>query len=202
MARMTTRRAVLLGILAGLLVGLGVAALAWIVADRNRQAAQPPAAATTTISPGATQPTIPPPPTVTALAATSSTVMATAKTTRDPETFTTGTVAGPIQVRVIGEAPCQGTAGQGWRVRYQVTNDGPRRSGPVLAQLDLQPPVQLKPTLTLGRGGRHEETLLLVGSGELVTVTWQGVTSFPMEVEACPTNPADELGARQITTTT
>ena len=44
--------------------------------------------------------------------------------------------------------------------------------------------------------------MLLVGSGELVTVTWQGVTSFPMEVEACQTNPADELGARQITTTT
>ncbi|HJW60375.1 MAG TPA: hypothetical protein VJ931_12160, partial [Actinomycetota bacterium] len=103
---------------------------------------------------------------------------------------------------VIGQAPCEGFAGQGWRVSYQVTNDGPRRSGPVLAQVDLQPPVQLKPTLTLGRGGRHEETLLLVGSGELVTVTWQGVTSFPMEVEACQPNPADERAARQITTTT
>ena len=108
MARMTTRRAVLLGILAGILVGIGIAALAWIVADRNRQPGQPPAAATTTISPGATQPTIPPPPTVTALAATSSTVMATGKTTRDPNTFTTGTVAGPIQVRVLGESSCQG----------------------------------------------------------------------------------------------
>ena len=73
---------------------------------------------------------------------------------------------------------------------------------PVLAQVDLQPPIQLKPTLTLGRGGRHEETLPLVGSGELVTVTWQGVTSFPMEVEACPPNPADERAARQVTTTT
>ena len=202
MAPMTTRRAVLIGILAGILVGIGVAALAWIVADRNRQPEHPPAAATTTIPPGATQPTIPPPPTATALAATSSTVIATGKTTHDPNTFTTGTVAGPIQVRVIGEAPCQGTAGQGWRVRYQVTNDGPRRTGPVLAQVDLQPPVQLKPTLTLGRGGRHEETVLLVGSGELVTVTWQGVTSFPMEVEACPPNPADERAAGQVTTTT
>jgi hypothetical protein len=202
MARMTTRRALLVGILAGILLGIGIATLAWIVADRNRQPAQPPAAAPPTTSPGATQPTIPPPPTVTALAATSSTVMATGRTTRDPETFTTGTVAGPIQGRVIGEAPCQGFAGQGWRVRYQVTNDGPRRTGPVLAQVDLQPPVQLRPTLSLGRGGRHEETLLLVGSGELVTVTWQGVTSFPMEVEACPTDPADELGARQLTTTT
>ena len=193
MARMTTRRAVLVGVLVGILVGIGVAAVAWIVADRNRQSGQPP---------GATQPTIPPPPTVTALAATSSTVMATGKSTGNPDTFTTGTVAGPIQVRVIGEASCQGTAGQGWRVRYQVTNDGPRRTGPVLAQVDLQPPVQLKPTLTLGRGGRHEETVLLVGSGELVTVTWQGVTSFPMEVEACPPNPADERAARQVTTTT
>ena len=202
MAHMTTRRAVLIGILAGILVGSGAASLAWIVADRNRQPEHPPAAATTTIPPGATQPTIPPPPTATALAATSSTVMATGKTTRDPETFTTGTVAGPIQVRVIGEASCQGTAGQGWRVRYQITNDGPRRTGPVLAQVDLQPPVQLKPTLTLGRGGRHEETVLLVGSGELVTVTWQGVTSFPMEVEACPPNPADERAAGQVTTTT
>ena len=202
MARMTTRRAVLLGILAGILLGIGIAALFWIVADRNRQSAQPPAAATTTIPLGATQPTIPPPPTVTALAATSSTLMATGKTTSDPNTFTTGTVAGPIQVRVLGESSCQGFAGRGWRVRYQVTNDGPRRSGPVLAQVDLQPPVQLKPTLTLDPGGRHEETVLLVGSGELVTVTWQGVTSFPMEVEACQTNPADELGARQITTTT
>ena len=202
MARMTTRRAVLVGVGIGVLVGIGATALVWTVADRNRQSAQPPAAATTTISPGATQPTIPPPPTVTALAATSSTVMATGKTTRDPETFTTGTVAGPIQVRVIGQASCQGFAGQGWRVSYQVTNDGPRRSGPVLAQVDLQPPVQLKPTLSLGRGGRHEETLLLVGSGELVTVTWQGVTSFPMEVEACPPNPADERAAREVTTTT
>jgi hypothetical protein len=121
MAHMTTRRAVLLGIL----VGIGIAALAWIVSDRNRQPGQPPAATQPTISPGGTQPTIPPPPTVTALAATSSTVMATGKTTRDPETFTTGTVAGPIQVRVLGESSCQGFAGQGWRVRYQVTNDGP-----------------------------------------------------------------------------
>ena len=202
MAPMTTRRAVLVGVLVGILLGIGIAALAWIVADRNRQSAQPPAAAPPTISPGATQPTIPPPPTVTALPATSSTVMATGKSTRDPGTFTTGTVAGPIQVRVIGKAPCQGTAGEGWRVRYQVTNNGPRRTGPVLAQVDLQPPIQLKPTLTVGRGGRHEETLLVAGSGELVTVTWQGVTSFPMELEACPPNPADERAAGQVTTTT
>jgi hypothetical protein len=202
MARMTTtRRAVLVGVLVGILVGIGVGSLAWIVVDRNRQSDRPPAAQPT-ISPGATQPTIPPPPTVTALAATSSTVMATGKSTRNPDTFTTGTAPGPIQVRVIGRAPCQGTAGQGWRVRYQVTNDGPRRTGPVLAQVDLQPPVQLRPTLSVGRGGRHEETVLLVGSGELVTVTWQGVTSFPMEVEACPSNPADEGAARQVTTTT
>jgi hypothetical protein len=199
---MTTRRAVLIGILVGVLVGIGIAALAWIVADRNRQSAQAPAATQPTVPPGGTQPTIPPPPTATALPATSSTVIATGKTTRDPNTFTTGTVAGPIQVRVIGEAPCQGTSGQGWRVRYQVTNDGPRRTGPVLAQVDLQPPIQLKPTLTVGRGGRHEETVQVVGSGELVTVTWQGVTSFPMEVEACPPNPADEPAAGQVTTTT
>ena len=202
MAHMTTRRAVLIGIHAGILVVIGAASLAWIVADRNRQPEHPPAAATTTIPPGATQPTIPPPPTATALAATSSTVIATGKTTHDPNTFTTGTVAGPIQVRVLGESSCLWLAGQGWRVRYQVTNEGPRRTGPVLAQVDLQPPVQLKPTLTLGRGGRHEETVLLVGSGELVTVTWQGVTSFPMEVEACPPNPADERAAGQVTTTT
>jgi hypothetical protein len=202
MPRMTTRRAVLVGILVGILATVGVAALVWVVVDRNRQSDQPPAAAQPTVPPGATQPTIPPPPTVTALPATSSTVMATGKSTRDPNTFTTGTVAGPIQVRVIGEAACQGLAGQGWRVRYQVTNDGPRRTGPVLAQVDLQPPVQLKPTLTVGRGRRHEETVLLVGTGELVTVTWQGVTSFPMEVEACPPDPADERAARQVTTTT
>jgi hypothetical protein len=198
MTRRTTRRAILVGILAA----IGVAALVWIVADRNRQPGQPPAATQPTTSPAATQPTIPPPPTVTALAATSSTITATGKTTRDPNTFTTGTAPGPVQVRVLGESSCQGLAGQGWRVRYQVTNDGPRRTGPVLAQVDLQPPVQLKPTLTLGRGGRHEETVLLVGSGELVTVTWQGVTSFPMEVEACQPNPADEPAARQVTTTT
>jgi hypothetical protein len=199
---MTTRRAVLVGIGVGILIGIGIAAVAWIVADRDRQAAQPPAATQPTLPPGATQPTIPPSPTVTALPATSSTIQAPGSTTRNPETFTTGTVAGPIQVRVIGEPPCQGTAGQGWRVRYQVTNDGPRRTGPLLAQIDLQPPVQLKPSLSVDRGGRHEETLLLVGGGELVTVTWQGVTSFPMEVELCPPNPADEQAARQVTTTT
>lgn len=198
MTRMTTRRAVLVGIL----IGIGVAALAWIVVDRNRQSDHPPAAAQPTVPPAATQLTIPPPPTATALPATSSTVMATGKSTRDPNTFTTGTAPGPIQVRVLGGSPCQGLAGQGWRVRYQITNDGPRRTGPVLAQVDLQPPVQLKPTLTLGPGGRHDETVLLVGSGELVTVTWQGVTSFPMEVEACPPNPADERAAQQVTTTT
>jgi hypothetical protein len=202
MLAMSTRRAVIVGILVGILVGIGIAALVWIVADRNRQPGRPPAATQPTISPGATQPTIPPPPTVTALPATSSTVMATGKTTSDPNTFTTGTVPGPVQVRVLGESSCQGLAGQGWRIRYQVTNDGPRRTGPVLAQVDLQPPVQLKPTLTLGRGGRHEETLLLVGSGELVTVTWQGVTSFPMEVEPCQPNPADERAAGRVTTTT
>jgi hypothetical protein len=198
MTRMTTGRAVLVGIL----IGIGIAALAWFVADRINQPGQPPAATQPTTPSGATQPTFPPAPTVTALPATSSTVMATGKSTRNPGTFTTGTVAGPIQVRVIGKAPCQGTAGQGWRVRYQVTNNGPRRTGPVLAQIDLQPPVQLKPTLTLGRGRRHEETVLLVGTGELVTVTWQGVTSFPMEVEPCPSNPADEPAAGQVTTTT
>jgi hypothetical protein len=97
MTRMTTRRAVL----AGILVGIGAASLAWIVADRNRQPEHPPAAATTTIPPGATQPTIPPPPTVTALAATSSTVIATGKTTRDPNTFTTGTRV-PQLIGVLG----------------------------------------------------------------------------------------------------
>jgi hypothetical protein len=198
MTPMSTRRAVLFGILAGLLVGIGATALVWFVADRNRQPDRPPAAAPPTTSPAATQPTIPPPPTVTAVPATSSTITATGKSTRDPNTFTTGTAPGPVQVRVLRESPCQGLAGQGWRVRYQVTNDGPRRTGPVLAQVDLQPPVQLRPTLTLGRGGRHEETVLLAGDGELVTVTWQGVTSFPMAVEACPPNTA----AGQVTTTT
>ena len=137
----------------------------WTRRRQEPRSPNPPAATQPTISPGATQPTIPPPPTVTALAATSSTLMATGKTTRDPNTFTTGTVAGPIQVRVLGESSCQGFAGRGWRVRYQVTNDGPRRSGPVLAQVDLQPPVQLKPTLTLDPGGVMRRRCCSWGAG-------------------------------------
>jgi hypothetical protein len=148
------------------------------------------------------QPTIPPPPTVTAIPATSSTLQAPGATTRDPDTFTTSPIPGPIQVRVPGESPCVGLAGEGYRVTWRISNAGPTVSGPVTAQLDLQPPIQVQPTLTLGRGQTREATAMVPGSGELVTVSWAGRTSFPMEVENCRTNPADERAARQLTTTT
>jgi hypothetical protein len=146
-----------------------------------------------------TPPTLAPPPTVTVVVATSSTIQPTGKSTRDPNTFTTNTLAGPIQVRVDGDAPC---VEGGYRVTFEITNTGPTAAGPVLAQLDLQDPILVRPRLTVGRSGRHTETVLVGGIGELVTVTWLGRTSFPMEVEACPEPPTDDDAAGAVTTTT
>jgi len=142
--------------------------------------------------------TIPPPPTVSTLPpATSSTIQAPGSTTADPNTFTTGTLPGPIQVRVREDSPC--VPGRGYRVRYEITNDGPAVAGPVTAQLDLQPPVVVESSLRLEDGGRRVREVVIVGTGELITITWRGRTSFPMEVKACPPNPADTAS---VTTTT
>jgi hypothetical protein len=180
-------------VLAVLAVSLLVGGIAWA------RSATPPTGQVVSLG---VQPTIPPPPTVTALPATSSTLQAPGATTRDPDTFTTSPIPGPIQVRVPGESPCVGLAGQGYRVTYRISNAGPTVSGPVTAQLDLQPPIVLQPTLTLHRGQTREATAMVPGTGELVTVSWAGRTSFPMEVAACRPNPADERAARQLTTTT
>jgi hypothetical protein len=49
--------------------------------------------------------------------------------THDPNTFTTGTLPALSRCVSSAESSCQGLAGQGWRVRYQVTNDGPGAPG-------------------------------------------------------------------------
>jgi hypothetical protein len=170
---------------------VAVLAVVLLPQDGNSQARR----AATTVPP-----TLPPPVTVTGAPVTSSTLQPTASTTRDPEVFTTGTVAGPIQVRVVGTPSCVGKPGEGYAVTYQIANTSRRRVGPVLAQLDLQPPQQPVASLTVGQGVQAG-VLVVVGNGELVTVSWQGVTSFPVEVQPCAPAPADPAAGRVTTTT-
>jgi hypothetical protein len=191
-------RAVLV-VAAILVVSVGAVALA--------MAATPPTGQVISAGVQPTDPTLAPPPTASTLApATSSTIQAPGSTTRDPNTFTTGTMAGPIQVRVLGEPTCERDPyGEpaGYLVRYQITNSGPRAAGPVTVQLDLQPPGQdpEPATLALARGAGYDGQVLVPGTGELVTITWQGRTSFPVEVEFCKPDPDDEDAAEGVTTT-
>ena len=155
----------------------------------------------------ATPPTAPAPPTApTTLVAptTSTTVGEPVPTGRGPSAFTTTTAPGRIQVIVEG-AHCAGYVGDGWRVRYRVSNAGPAQSGSVVGQVDDSPPVILEPARQLPQRGRFAEEALLVGGGDAIVVTWVGqartVASFPIETPDCPTDPADEREAEQATTT-
>ena len=148
------------------------------------------------------QPTNPPPTFSTLPPPTQTTLQPDAIPGNGPGAFTTMTVPGPIRVQVLAEPECVRYVGEGWRVRYRITNDGPRRSGPVGAAIDNAVPQVINPSLTLRRGGRVENVAVVYGGGDGLVVSWMGVVSFPMEVEACPTNPADEQAAEQVTTTT
>jgi len=125
-------------------------------------------------------------------------------TGRGPSAFTTTSAPGPIQVIVEG-ARCVGFVGDGWQVRYRVSNNGPADTGSVVGQVDDSPPVILEPARALAQGEKFAEEALLPGGGDAIVVTWVGqigrVASFPIETPDCPTDPADERAAEQATTT-
>jgi hypothetical protein len=150
------------------------------------------------------QPATPPTAPTTLVAPTSTTVGEPVPTGRGPSAFTTTTAPGPIQV-IVEAARCAGYVGDGWRVRYRVSNAGPAQSGSVVGQVDDSPPVILEPARQLPQRGRFAEEALLVGGGDAIVLTWVGqartVASFPIETPDCPTDPADEREAQQATTT-
>jgi hypothetical protein len=125
-------------------------------------------------------------------------------TGRGPSAFTSTSAPGPIQMIVEG-ARCAGYVGDGWQVRYRVTNNGPTDTGSVVGQVDDSPPVILEPPRQLAQGETFAEEALLPGGGDAIVVTWVGqvarVASFPIEAPNCPTDPADERAAQQATTT-
>jgi hypothetical protein len=179
---------------AGVLVTLLVWLLVSVLADR----AGPPTPTSTTIL---LAPTTSP-----AQAAVSTTTLSTTPvpTGRGPSAFTTTSAPGSIQVIVEG-ARCAGFVGDGWRVRYRVTNAGPTDTGSIVGRVDDSPPVILEPARQLAQGDTFAEEALLPGGGDAIVVTWVGqverVASFPIEVPDCATDPADERAAEQATTT-
>jgi hypothetical protein len=178
---------------AGVLVTLLVWLLVSVLADR---AGQPAPTSTTILLAPTTSP---------AQAASTTTLSATpVPTGRGPSAFTTTSVPGSIQVIVEG-ARCAGFVGDGWQVRYRVTNAGPTDTGSIVGQVDDSPPVVLEPARQLAQGDSFAEEALLPGGGDAIVVTWVGqverVASFPIEVPDCATDPADERAAEQATTT-
>src|SRR5215211_7295458 len=135
---------------------------------------------------------------------TSTTVLLAPTTSPAQGAVTTTTTPGPIQVIVEG-ARCVKYVGDGWQVRYRVTNNGPADTGSVVGQVDDSPPVVLEPARALAQGDSFAEEAFLPGGGDAIVVTWVGqvarVASFPIETPDCPTDPADERAAQQATTT-
>jgi hypothetical protein len=125
-------------------------------------------------------------------------------TGRGPSAFTSTSAPGPIQVIVEG-ARCAGYVGDGWQVRYRVSNAGPTDTGTIVGQVDDSPPAILEPARQLAQGDSFAEEALLPGGGDAIVVTWVGqvarVASFPIEAPNCATDPADERAAEQATTT-
>jgi hypothetical protein len=177
-----------------LVLAVAAVILAAVVAGATGGGGRPAAVVVQPTNPPPTLSTLPPP--------TQTTLQPDAIPGNGPGAFTTRTVPGPIQVQVLAEPECVGYVGEGWRVRYRITNDGPRRSAPVGAAVDNAVPQVINPNLILRRGGRVEDVAVVYGGGDGLVVSWMGVVSFPVEVEACPTNPADEQAAEQVTTTT
>jgi hypothetical protein len=178
------------GVLATLLVWL-------LVSVVSNRAQQPTPTSTTILLAPTTSPA--------QAAVTTTTVSATpVPTGRGPSAFTTTSSPGAIQVIVEG-ARCAGYVGDGWQVRYRVSNDGPTDTGSVVGQVDDSPPVILEPARQLTQGDILAEEALLPGGGDAIVLTWVGqverVASFPIEVPNCPTDPADERRAEQATTT-
>jgi hypothetical protein len=175
-----------------------VTLLVWLLVSVLPERGGQPAPASTTIL---LAPTTSP-----AQAAVSTTTLSTTPvpTGRGPSAFTTTSAPGSIQVIVEG-ARCAGFVGDGWQVRYRVSNAGPTDTGSVVGQVDDSPPVILEPARQLAEGETFAEEALLPGGGDAIVITWVGqverVASFPIEVPNCPTDPADERAAEQATTT-
>ena len=178
--------------------GVLVTGLVWLAVIVLPQRGEQPAPASTTIL---LAPTTSP----AQAAVTTTTVPASpVPTGQGPSAFTTTTAGGPIQVIVEG-ARCVKYVGDGWQVRYRVSNNGPADTGSIVGLVDDSPPVILEPSRALAQGDSFSEEALLPGGGDAIVVTWVGqvgrVASFPIEAPNCPTDPADERAAEQATTT-
>jgi hypothetical protein len=186
-----------LKLLGAFAAGVLAALLVWLAVSVLPQRAEQPTPTSTTIL----------------LAPTTSPIQAVTTTTfsaspgptgRGPSAFTSTSAPGNIQVIVEG-ARCAGYVGDGWQVRYRVSNVGPTDTGSVVGQIDDSQPVVLEPSRALSQGDTLAEEAFLPGGGDAVVVTWVGqverVASFPIEVPNCPTDPADVRRAEQATTT-
>jgi hypothetical protein len=185
-------------LLAAFAAGVVVTLLVWLAVAVLPHRAERPTPTTTTVL---LAPTTSP-----ALGAVTTTSVPTqpVPTGQGPSAFTTTSAPGPIQVIVEG-ARCVKYVGDGWQVRYRVSNNGPTDTGSIVGQVDDSPPVVLEPSRQLAQGDSFAEEAFLPGSGDAIVVTWVGqvgrVASFPIETPDCPTDPADERAAEQATTT-
>lgn len=152
------------------------------------------------------QPTSPPS-TAAGSVSTTTIVTPTAVTGPGPDSFTTLTVPGPVQVLVRRASCGSHHAGEGWDITYRVHNEGQARTGALFARIDASgEPLYLAPALTLKAGQDLEATAVVKGNGDSVMLTWatadRPVQSFPLELPTCPTDPADIRQAAKQTTTT
>jgi hypothetical protein len=95
---------------------------------------------------------------------------------------------------IVEGARCVKYVGDGWQVRYRVSNSGPADTGSVVGQVDDSPPVVLEPARVLAQGDSFTEEALLPGGGDAIVVTWvarSGGASFRKLVSngRCGTGP-------------
>jgi hypothetical protein len=138
------------------------------------------------------------------LTTTSTTIAGVVSTGSGPSAFTTTSAPGPIQV-IVEAAACVRYVGDGWRVRWRIHNRGPTVSGPLVGRVDDGEPTVLAPSLRVERGATVRATSVVGGGGDAIILTFitpaREVSSFPIETPDCPTDPADEEAAEQVTTT-
>lgn len=114
----------------------------------------------------------------------------TATTTGNPNSFTTVTARGPLQVVVnTNEPACVGL--NSWRVPYTVRNAGTSREVVLSAKVDDNPPVLVRKRFQLGGEVRGEAIVHTEFGGEgltLVLTDADGVpitSSFPVMLGEC-----------------
>jgi hypothetical protein len=134
-----------------------------------------------------------PTPSSTVAASTTTIAQPSAVTGTGPESFTTRTVAGPVQVLVV-RVVCAGGPGDGWNVTWRITNADRPRVGAVLARVDEDgAEAVFVPALSLRAGQSFEATQVIKAAGDSVRVTWANadrpVRSFPMEAPTCLGTP-------------